>query len=122
MTEREMLSLRLGVVYGHANSSLVSKRLGKLASLCTQKEIERIFAELFLLRGEIGCTCLFTALENLFPNIKWLDKEPTELIEITRIEQGRPLTFDSIGKEGISQRELSLIGVGVTFGTRCWYT
>lgn len=122
LTKREMLCLRLGVVYGHTNSSQVSKRIEELASLCTQKEIERIFAELFLLRGEIGCTCLLPALEKILPEVKWQEKDPKELIEVTRTQPGLTLSSSSIDKEGVSDRELCLLGIGVTFGTRCWYT
>lgn len=122
LTKREMLCLRLGVVYGHTNSLLVSKRIEELASLCTPKEIERIFAELFLLRGEIGCTSVIPTLEKLFPEIKWQEKDPKDLIEITKTEKGLTLSADNLGKEGVSERELCLLGIGITFGTRCWYT
>ncbi|HWI54877.1 MAG TPA: hypothetical protein VNT57_04250, partial [Desulfobacteria bacterium] len=88
LTKREMICLRLGVVYGHTNSSLVSKRLEELAALSTQGEILRIFAELFLLRGEIGYSCLVPALEKVYPETNWHEKDPKELIEITRTEKG----------------------------------
>lgn len=122
LTRREMLCLRLGVVYGHSNSALVFKRLQELTTLCSQKEMERIFAELFLLRGEIGYTSILPALENLLPAIKWQEKDPKDLIEITRTERGLPLSAVTASNEGLLERELALLGIGVTFGTRCWYT
>lgn len=122
LTRKEMLCLRLGVDVGQGDSELVRARLAELASLCSQGELKRVLAEVVLIRGERGRLLLLAPLEESMPGAGWSNLSPADLIELAREEKGVSLRERTTGLETLTHRELSLLGIGITFGARCWYS
>jgi len=122
LTKKEMLFLRLGIGVGQVDREMIHNRLQDLAPLCTPKEALRMFAEAVLLRGETVRLKLVSLLGERYPGYGWHEKFPVDLIELVRKEEGISLEDRCAGKKGMTKRELALMGIGVTFGARCWYT
>ena len=122
LTKKEMLFLRLGIGVGHADSDIIHNRLKDISPLCSLEQLIRLFAEAVLLHGEIVRLKLVPLFEELYPGYGWNEKSPVDLIELVRTDKGISLEERISGKEGLTKRELTLLGIGVTFGTRCWYT
>ncbi|MBE3586022.1 MAG: hypothetical protein IMW94_07675 [Thermoanaerobacter sp.] len=122
LTRREMLCLRLGVAVGQGEWLVVRERLEELDGLCSVAELWRLFAEVVLIRGEIGRRNLVPLLKELHPGEDWEGKDPGELIDLARQVEGISLTDRCNGQKGLTERELALLGIGISFGARCWYT
>lgn len=122
LTQKEMLCLRLGVDVGQGDAELILARLAELAPLCSKGELKRILAEVVLIRGERGRRLLVGALEESSPDASWKGISPIDLIDLALREQGISLSERITGLETLTHRELSLLGIGITFGARCWYS
>ncbi|MBE3587928.1 MAG: hypothetical protein IMW93_05135 [Thermoanaerobacteraceae bacterium] len=122
LTQREMLILRLGDIIGQGQWDVVRDRLKELGALCSADELWRMFAEVVLIRGEPARCSLSEILEELYPGQGWRKKDSVQLIEFARQGPGISVAERAEGRRGLTGRELSLLGIGISFGARCWYT
>lgn len=122
LTGREMFCLRLGVLVGLKQWEVVRYRLIEMIPSFSTGELWRLSAEVALVAGEVGRHHLSALLEELQPGQGWAKEEHCSLIDRARQINGISSTEHCTGMDGLTKRELALLGLGISFGARCWYT
>lgn len=122
LTGREMLCLRLGVLVGLKQWEVVRHRLSETSLSFSSGELWHLLAEVALIAGEVGRYHLSALLEELRPGKGWAQEGHSALIDRAKQTNGISTAERVKGVDGLTQRELALLGLGISFGARCWYT
>lgn len=122
LTRREMLCLRLGVLVGLKQWEVVRYRLIELITSFSTDDLWRLLAEVALSTGEVGRYHLSVLLEELRPGQGWAKEGHCSLLDLARQRNGVLPTKHLTVEDSLTQRELALLGLGISFGARCWYT
>ncbi len=121
LSARESLLFRFGLLVGLAEWDLAGETLGTLldTGLLTGPEMERAAAEAGLVRGLPACRHLQAPFE-----ARGLHA-PSSVAEAERLCRAAPGLSSAEGATtsvGLTVREVSVLGLGITWGARCWDT
>lgn len=121
LSRREKWLFRLGLLIGHEDWSLAREVVDAMLQgrLLTGSEVERVAAEVVLVEGWLACYHLLPLLR-----ARGLSSPASvaEAAERTRAAPAITLADRAAGVQGLSERELFALGLGLTWGAKCWDT
>lgn len=116
----EKLLFRFGIFVGQAEWELASQTVDSLIqnSVLSGAEVECAAAEAVMIKGVSACVHLGPALQA--HGLRG-PASVAEGVERAQAVAGIPTTSGS-GESGLTEREVFALGLGVTWGARCWDT